>query len=464
MTELLDNSAARWPEKPAFIEGDEITTYHALAARAQVVANALGAHSIKPGSRVGVYFPNSTASVVLTFALWRLRVVVVPLATECADAEIRNIIESLELCATVGSAPRVGAMEVASDCHLELLPTTEAADNHGLDIAFIRFTSGTTAARKGVVLTHGTIRDRIAAANKGLQITDADTVIWCLPMAHHFLVTIVLYIASGATTVLARHVLAEPFLQAIRRWRGTVLYAAPFHYAMLAQHRGDERIDSVRLAVATTCALAPDVAAAFVQRFGRRLSPALGIIEAGLVCLNREPDPHEAHSVGRPLPDFDVRVLAPDADGCGDIALRGPGICDAYVAPWTTRAGFAPDGWFVTGDIGRVDESGRVFLLSRKTAVINLAGRKVFPEEIEAVLNEHPAVIESRAFARAHPHLGEVLEAELVLNTAEDLLGGILAHCRERLAAYKIPARFHIVSQLPRTAVTGKIRRAPAPV
>src|SRR6185369_662075 len=147
------------------------------------------------------------------------------------------------------------------------LTPSEPPDNHGLNIAFIRFTSGTTNARKGVVLCHETIRDRIVAANKALQITADDRVMWCLPMSHHFLITIVLYLSQGATIVMARHVLARLFLEAINRWQGTVLYAAPFHYAMLARDNSNLGISSVRLAVSTTCALPEDVALDFQTRF-----------------------------------------------------------------------------------------------------------------------------------------------------------------------------------------------------
>jgi long-chain acyl-CoA synthetase len=155
-----------------------------------------------------------------------------------------------------------------------------------------------------------------------------------------------------------------------------------------------------------------------------------------------------------------VRITDPDADGCGEVAVAGPGIFDAYVAPWIPRSALLCDGWFSTGDIGRLDADGFLFLLSRKTAVINLAGRKVFPEEIEAVINRHPAVRESRVYGKPHAHLGEVVEAELVLDPPDSSLDLIRQYCREHLASYKIPMRFSIVSALPRTPVTGKIRRA----
>ena len=118
-----------------------------------------------------------------------------------------------------------------------------------------------------------------------------------------------------------------------------------------------------------------------------------------------------------------------------------------------------PDGWFQTGDIARIDGDGFVYLLSRKTAVINMAGRKVFPEEIETVLNRHPAVKESRVYGRAQPQLGEMIEAEVVLTNPTLDPEELLAYCRDHLAAFKIPTSIHPVQSVARTAVTGKIRR-----
>jgi acyl-CoA synthetase (AMP-forming)/AMP-acid ligase II len=187
------------------------------------------------------------------------------------------------------------------------------------------------------------------------------------------------------------------------------------------------------------------------------------VIELGLVALNTTAPREKWNSVGHVAGDFQFRIVNLDAEGCGELAVRGPGIFDAYVAPWVPREEVLRDGWFFTGDIGRADADGFLFLLSRKTAVINLAGRKVFPEEIEAVLNRHSSVSESRVYGKLHPHLGETVEAEVVLSSPDAKLDTIHAYCREHLASYKIPTRFTIVAALPRTPVTGKIRRA-APV
>ncbi|HVU26421.1 MAG TPA: class I adenylate-forming enzyme family protein [Verrucomicrobiae bacterium] len=459
LTELLDAAVECWPQKPALIEDSTIISYAALAEKINFWAEKLKRFGLVPESRVGLCFPNCIDYVALTFALWKINVIVVPVPVECPLEEWSEIAETMELSAILSQKSLGQSEPLQPNCFLTCLNRATLPDNHGLNIAFIRFTSGTTSARKGVVLCHETVRARVFAANKAFRISENDTVIWCLPMAHHFLITIVLYLSRGATIVLTRHILARAFLETVNRHRGTFLYAAPFHYALLACDNSDLNLDSARMAVSTTCALPKEVAANFLKRFGKPLVSGLGIIELGLVSLNTDDPRHRCNSVGRAIEDFRVKIISPDAEGVGEIAVSGPGIFDAYTAPWIPREKLLPDGWFATGDIGWLDAEGFLFLAGRKTAVINLAGRKVFPEEIEAVLNRHPAVAESRVFGRAHPHLGEVVEAEIVLSAVANGFEDLPAFCREHLAAFKIPSRFHVVDALPRTAVTGKIRR-----
>src|SRR5262249_24904954 len=159
------------------------------------------------------------------------------------------------------------------------------------------------------------------------------------------------------------------FLEAVNRWQGTVLYAAPFHYGLLAQDTSGLGLSSVRLAVSTTCSLPEEVAMNFQKRFGKPLTQALGVIELGLVCFNTEDPVNRWNSVGRPLPEFAVHIRNPDSDGYGELMVSGPGIFDAYANPWTLRERLMPDSWFATGDIGRVDEQGYLHLAGRKAAV-----------------------------------------------------------------------------------------------
>jgi long-chain acyl-CoA synthetase len=448
--------------KTAFVEDSCEISYAALAEKIDDFAEKLKSLQLPPGSRVGLCFSNSVNYVALTYSLWKINSIVVPVPTECPPEELSEIAAAMELAAILSHNPLLQSEPLGPEIFVSKFKLATTPNNHGLNIAFIRFTSGTTNARKGVVLCHETIRDRVFVANKAFQITESDTVIWCLPMAHHFLITIVLYLNAGATVVLARHVTARPFLEAANQWRGTILYAAPFHFLLLACDNSGAQIESVRLAVSTTCALPQDVSEEFFKRFGKPLVPALGIIELGLVALNSEDPRGRWNSVGKPLADFRVKIISPDENGVGEIAVAGPGVCDAYAAPWQPREQILRDGRFITGDIGRLDTDGFLFLISRKAAVINLAGRKVFPEEIESVLNRHPAIRETRVFGRVHPHLGEVVEAEIVLSAEDASIENLSHFCREHLASYKIPTRFHIVPALPRTPLTGKIRRVAA--
>jgi long-chain acyl-CoA synthetase len=458
LTELLDKTASEWPKKMALIEGDNSVSYADLIERTILLATQLREQALPSRCRVGLCFPNSVNYVALTFALWRIDAVVVPIPIECTEEELSNVATAMQLEAIFSHKPRGPSVSLGPNVFFTRLNSTFPPEHHGLRLAFIRFTSGTTSARKGVALCHETIRDRVLAANQALRIGPADTVMWCLPMSHHFLVTIVLYLSQGATIVLARHVLSRPFLEAAHRRQATVLYAAPFHYSMLARDSSGAKLPSVRLAVSTTCSLPEEVAVGFRQRFGLPLSQALGVIELGLVCVNVDDPVTRWSSVGRPLCKYAVNIRNADSHGYGEVEVSGPGFFDAYTNPWTSRDQLMPDGWFATGDIGRLDAQGYLFLAGRKSAVINLAGRKVFPEEIEFVLNRHPSVSESRVYGSAHAHLGEVVEAEVVLREAT-AANALRDFCRVHLSADKIPSHFHVVKYISKTAVTGKICR-----
>ncbi len=458
LTEVLDRTASDWPKKAALIEGDNVVSYAELAEKTHVFAAQLCELRLPASGRIGLCFPNSVNYVALTFALWRINAVVVPVPMECTAEEASSIAAAMQLDGILSQKPGEQSVPVSPNVFFTRLNPVSRDGNHGLNLAFIRFTSGTTSARKGVALCHETIRERVEAANQTLRIGPSDTVMWCLPMSHHFLVTIVLYLSKGATIVLARHILSRPFLEAANRWQGTVLYAAPFHFSMLARDNSGLKLSSVRLAVSTTYRLPEDVAKSFQERFGVPLSQALGVIELGLVCANVDDPIGRWDSVGRPLSNFAINIRNGDSQGYGEVVVSGPGILDAYMNPWVSRDELMPDGCFATGDIGRIDSDGYLFLAGRKAAVINLAGRKVFPEEIENVLNRHPSVSESRVYGTPHPHLGEVVEAELVLRNAVPV-EALRDFCRIHLSADKVPSHFRVVTSIEKTAVTGKICR-----
>lgn len=431
---------------PALICGEERITYGELIARVERVLPIV--QGTKAG-RVALDCPNGVEHIVLALAIVRAGRCLVPLASELAAPERTRVIRETGVGAIIDATGSLREVAVEPDLGFD----ETALD--ALNPAFIRFSSGTTGTSKGVVIAHETLLARVRAANKGLQIGPADRVVWILPMAHHFAVSIVLYLLHGATTVIVNSHTAEDILAAGRQHGGTVLYGAPFHHALLAAENSGLPWPALRLAVSVAAALPLATAKAFDARYGLPLTQGLGIIEVGLPVLNVHSAREKSGSVGRPQPDFQAEIRAND-----ELYLRGPGIFDAYLCPWKTRAEVLSDGWFRTGDLARMDEDGDLFLLGRSHSVINVGGFKCFPEEIEAVLNEVPGVAASRVFGRENARFGAVPVAEVEASDPcnPPSAGQMASCCRKALAAYKVPVSFQVVERLPRTA-SGKIQR-----
>jgi long-chain acyl-CoA synthetase len=201
----------------------------------------------------------------------------------------------------------------------------------------------------------------------------------------------------------------------------------------------------------------------FEAAYGVPFAQAYGIIEARLPCINVRADGLPPTSVGRPVPGYEVAVFGEDgvrerAGGPGEIAVRGAGLFSAYYAPWQPREQVTRDGWFFTGDVGRLDAAGPLHLLGRKKTVIFVAGVKFFPEEVEDCINRFAGIQESRVFGDPHPRLGQVPRAEIVLRADACDVGALAAHCARALSSYKVPLDFTVVPAIAKTP-GGKILR-----
>jgi long-chain acyl-CoA synthetase len=289
-------------------------------------------------------------------------------------------------------------------------------------------------------------------------------VIWLLSMSYHFAVSIVGYLTFGAGIVLPPNALGPTVLGAAREFGGTFLYASPLHYSLMAAAPDASPLPTVRLAISTAVPLERDIAEAFFSRFGLPLTQALGIIEVGLPAINVDFAAEHPEAVGRVLPAYRLKLADPGfAADWPEICFQGPGFLDAYYSPWRTRAEIVPDGWFHTGDVGQVDAAGCLFVRGRSKDVINVAGMKFFPQELERVLQTHPAVQEACVKKRPDGRFGEVPHAWVVLaydGRPRPSAGELLEYCRQRLADFKVPRSLELVECLPRTA-SGKLLRRP---
>lgn len=473
--------AAACPEAPALFKGEESWSYRWLAAAAQEACACLQragalACDTQPVVRVGLYCPNGVEHVVWALGILLGGACLVPVPQELAECERQELARRTSLRAVVGAGglswpPSGHDCEIQADgfgetCRISLLeppadPGFLEADFAALAPALIRFSSGTTGLSKGVVLSHASLLARIHSANRRLGVNASDRILWTLPMAHHFAVSILLYLNAGAGVILEDSHLAEALLGSANRWGATVMYGSPYHFRLLANEPSGRPWNGLRLAVSTAAALSRDVAQRFHGRFGVPLTQGFGIIEAGLPLLNLAGAAELPTSLGRP-DDFEVVLL--DKNGAaseeGELCLRGPGMFDAYLSPWQPRASVLREGWLHTGDIARRDASGNIELLGRLKSVLNVGGMKCFPEEIEEVLLRHPGVAEVRVRGEENERWGTFPVADVVFRegVAQPRPAELALHCRKSLAQYKVPVRFVVAERLEKTA-SGKVRR-----
>jgi long-chain acyl-CoA synthetase len=440
---------------PAVVSPELQLTFGELEARMQTCAQSMSTDPAWPQKqrpRIGLNAPNGADYIVLAMAILQQNACFVPIPAELTATERAQLAQSTALDAIVHA-------QSAQDWRIEAVahdapPSFDEAALAALNPAFIRFSSGTTGASKGIVISHETLLARITAANEGLRIGPQDRVLWVLPMAHHFAVSIVLYLYHGATTILAPASDPQVMLDMMRTHGATVMYGSPYHYTMLSGQPDAASLGSLRLAVSTAFALTHEVAELFASKTGLHLTQGMGIIEAGLPILNLAHAQDKQTSIGQALPAFEVRLED------GELMLRGPGMFDAYLAPWQPREAVLRDGWFATGDIAEMDEDGSLYLRGRVRSVINVGGLKCFPEEVEAVLCSHAGVKAARVSGRAHPAFGAMPAAEIIPHHPESPPAAIELRklCQERLSAYKVPLFYTFVSELPLTA-SGKLRR-----
>lgn len=470
----------------ALVQKDRSLTYQALFQQCDALAQSIRASlPVDPAGvsrpRIGVHFPSSLDYVPLALATLAAGGCFVPIPDELAEEEKRDLATRTALDAVLvleslatwlpETAQTVGDLTIAEQKVLiKKLPPPQASfpltEFEKINPAFIRFSSGTTGKSKGVLLSHESLLERITSANEGLRIAPGDRVLWVLPMAHHFAVSIVLYLYHGATTIIEETHMGEDLLKAGAEHKATVMYGSPVHYRQLVEAPPVAEWTTLRLAVATAAALDAATAEKFHARFGLPLVQGLGIIELGLPLINLTGALEAPEAVGQPLSAYECLLKdesgqEPPTGQPGEICLRGKGMFDAYLDPWLPRAEVTDAaGWFATGDLGKRDAAGRVTLCGRTKTLINVGGMKVFPEEVERILDSHPKVQRALVEARLHPLYGEVpivryIPAPEGAPTTMELRN----HCRTYLAGYKIPLLFSVVTELPLTA-SGKLKRA----
>jgi long-chain acyl-CoA synthetase len=448
---IIRQKSATQPDQLAFAstEPGGNVTFRELMVRADQVAAKLIQRGCRKGERCGLIQNDGADFLVSALGILAAGLCLVPIATFLPAEEKDFVIKAAGL-----------DWFYQEDRRLFRLPFAGSVDGQydeefrACDPAYIRFTSGTTGRRKGILLGQQAIIDRLNAANTVLQIGSSDRIWFALPMADHFIVSILLYLSRGATVLSISN--RANWRETIQRDQPTVAYGSPDFYQAL-MHSDVGSLDSLRLAISTTSPLSPELAEDFARRFKKNLNPALGIIEVGLLTINTRAD--KIGSVGLPMPAYAVTLVGehgkPVKQGeIGELRIAGPGLMNAYLEPWRPIDRLMKRYGYATGDFASMDGEGYLFLAGRGKNRLQIKGVQFFCEEVETVLNTLPGVEESRVFMDSQ---SQTLFAELVGSPGptEQLKELLL----QKIDSRKVPSRFQIVESLPRTA-NGKLRRS----
>jgi long-chain acyl-CoA synthetase len=489
---LLEAAAKRYGEKTAVVMGEQRLSYARLDEAANKVANALLGMGVKKGDRVALLLSNSPEFAAIYFGVVKIGGIAVPLDTKYKLTELASLFDDAQPRVLVAESPLLaqvvpalggvksvaGVIEVGSEYkgqfpgYQEIMATSPAelaaVALKGEDIAHIAYTSGPSFNPRGVVMSHEALVREAAISGDGFKQTDEDIVVlFALPMHHAFGLVVILMtaITKGSTVVMLGGLSVSSLLEVIEREKATIFMAVPFIHALIANTAETEGIhhdlSSIRLWGTAGAAMPAAIWRKIKQHFGFSAVDFWGMTESAAHVTCQSPDGSgKPGSVGKALPGWELKIV--DDNGRelppnqpGEVIVKGPIMKGYYNNPRAT-AQVIRNGWLHTGDLGRVDEEGWLFLLAGgKKDMLIAKGQNIYPSDIEQVLAGHPKVAEVAVVGVPDEIRGESPRAFIRLKagaTEQELK----RFCLERLANYKVPKEFVFSDSLPKTA-EGKI-------
>lgn len=468
---VLIDAKNKWPEKIAIHDELGSMTFAELYKEVEFLKNRLSEIGLAPKMAAGVMAKNGRNIIVAIFAVIGTGATVMPMSHQLKGAEVEEILNEAGLHFILDDLN--GAQPLPSFDQIELkngsfrIAKTEITKDFAPHVelpAFMRFTSGTTGKAKGVIISHKSAIERIEGANKLLKLGPDDCVIWVLPIAYHFVVSILLYIRYGAAIAIAKDFLPKNIVDITNKYNGTLLYASPMQIRLLSQIPEQVEMNSLNAVISTSAAISPEICNQFQVKYNIPVSQAYGIIEIGLPIVNYEKSLEHPEAVGFALPDYTVDILDENnailgPNKIGNLAIKGPGMFDAYLNPAIIRDNVLVNGYFLTADYASKTEDGLIKVEGRQLSMINVGGNKVFPEEVEGVIETYPGIEQARITGIPHSLMGQIIQAEIIVEVGIDLdIEEVLTYCRKRLSTFKVPQKVLIVETLTMTG-SGKIRR-----
>lgn len=491
MSNLYERLSANFPEdrgRPfAYLPDGTIVTYADVDARSARYANALRSLGVTPGDRVAVQTEKSIDMLLLYLGSLRAEAIFLPLNTAYTAAEVAYFLRDAEPALFVCDPGRATASgEIARDAGVTRIETLddrgggslaaiadgsslifETVDCKGETLAAILYTSGTTGRSKGAMLTHDNLASNCMALRDTWRFTSNDVLLHALPIfhTHGLFVATNVTLAAGSAMILLPRFEIDAVIAAMPR--ATVMMGVPTFYIRLLD---DARLTAdlvapIRLFISGSAPLSADIHRAFFERTGHAILERYGMTETNMNTSNPYDGDRIAGTVGVQLPGISIRIVDPESGAVlprgdiGMIEIAGPNVFTGYWRmPEKTQAEFHGD-YFISGDLGLIDDKGYVSIVGRGKDLIICGGYNVYPAEVETVLDELPQVLESAVIGAPHPDMGEGVVAIVVPKergfTDEASLTSALA---SRLARFKQPRRIIFIDELPKNGM-GKVQK-----
>lgn len=480
------------PQAVATVHHGRTRTYAELCERVYALAHGLRARGIGPGDRVGYLGPNHPAFLETLFAAGVLGATFVPLNTRLAAAELEFMVDDSGVGVLVHAQQHAGTARILrqrADVQLVAVPD-DPADEDGIealiaaspgdpidepvgldDPAILMYTSGTTGRPKGAQLTHGNATWNALNVVVDTDLAGTEVTLLSAPLFHTAALgmTCLPTLLKGGTVLLEENFDLDRTFDLVEQCRVTCMFGVPAMFDALTRSPrwADADLSSLRFLLCGGAAIPEEL----IRRYRERdltLMQGYGMTEAapGVLLLNAADSPHRIGSAGKPAFFSDVHLEGTDGTPAGvgepgEILVQGPNVIDGYWRrPEATAKAFSPVGWFRSGDIATVDEQGFYRIVDRVKDMFISGGENVYPAEIEAVLHEHPSVLEAAVIGMPDPAWGEVGKARVVAQPGHDIdEAALFAFAAERLGKYKIPKTLDVADELPRGS-TGKIDKA----
>ncbi len=492
MRYLYEHAEVR-PDHIAVVFEDERISFAELVERIERLAAGLADRGIGPGDAVALLLPNDPTFIVSWHAVTALGAIVAPVNPAFKQDELEFTFRACDVKAVISDERAAGVCErivAGFDRPVEVIPTTAA---HGqsltLDMLLERssparleerspdevylyqFSSGSTGRPKRVPRTHAQCVAEGELYNDTFGRDPEDRIFCTIPMFHTYGMGACLFwsATSGATMVILED--PNPFLlrrhralELIEQERATVFPGVPFNFRLLAEAPAGADLSSLRLLFSAGTALPRPTFEAFGERFGLLVRQLYGSTEAGFMTANFDPDPVATfESVGTPAGDVEIRILDEDGDALptgeeGEVAVSSPAMTDGYSDMEELNREAFRDGYFHTGDLGRLDDEGRLYLTGRKKLLIEVGGYKVDPIEVQDVVVSHPKVREAIVVGAEGDVEGEELVKAVVVPDEDVDDRELLEFCRERLANFKVPQIVEFREEIPKSPL-GKVLR-----